>query len=74
MDPKYIVVEIQTMADGTVACLTTSYADRLQAESAWHSVMAAAALGTLPVHAAVLLDNCGSELLTSRYEHSAADE
>lgn len=73
-EPKYVVVEMQTGQDGKVACLVTSYDDRLQAESAWHSVMAAAAIGTLPVHAAVLLDNLGAELLTARYEHGAAGE
>ena len=59
---KYVIVEIQTMADGTVASLVTPKDDYYQAESTYHSVLASAALSNLPVHSAVLLDNEGGVL------------
>lgn len=73
MGPKYIVVEMQTNADGQVGVLATAYDDRVHAESAWHSVMASAAISSIPVHSAVLLDSFGAELLTAHYEHGQAE-
>jgi hypothetical protein len=70
MEKKYVVLEIQTMADGKVACLVTAYDDQMQAESAYHSVLAAAALSKLPRHAAVLLTSDGSVQVSQYYEHS----
>ena len=66
---KYILVELQTSADGTVGNIVTAYDSRDAAESAWHSVLAAAAVSTLPVHAAVLV-NARGEVVESRcYRH-----
>lgn len=69
MDTKYVVLEIQTMSDGQVACLATPYDSQLQAESSYHSVLAAAALSNLPRHAAVLLTSDGSVQMSQYYEH-----
>lgn len=69
MNETFIVVELQTYNDGNVGCLTTSFQDRNQAESAWHGVMAAAAVSTVPVHAALLVDSLGTVLLSAHYEH-----
>lgn len=66
---KYILIELQTNADGTVGNLVTAYDDLDQAESAWHSVLAAAAISTLPVHAAVLINNLGEVVESRHYEH-----
>lgn len=66
---KYILIELQTSADGTVGNIVTAYDSRDAAESAWHSALAAAAVSTLPVHAAVLINN-GGEVVESRcYRH-----
>lgn len=72
MDVKYIVIEIQTNADGTVGNLVTAHDTRNAAESAYHSVLAAAAISALPYHAAVLLTSTGSLLDTRCYEHGTA--
>lgn len=66
---KYIVLEIQTMSDGQIGNLVTAYADKNQAESAYHSVLAAAALSNLPKHAASLLSNEGYLLESKSYSH-----
>lgn len=70
MERKYVVLEIQTMADNQVACLTTSYDNQMQAESSYHTVLAAAALSNLPMHAAVLLTSDGSVQMSQYYEHA----
>ena len=57
---KYVVVEIQTFDNGTIGSLVTPKDDYYQAESTYHTVLAAAALSELPVHTAVLLDNEGN--------------
>ena len=59
---QYVVVEIQTNTDGTIGALVTPKADYYEAESTYHTVLAAAALSALPVHTAVLLDNQGGVL------------
>lgn len=69
METKYIVLEIQTMTDGQVACLVTPHGTQMQAESSYHSVLAAAALSALPRHAAVLLTSDGSVQASQYYEH-----
>ena len=69
MEKKYVVLEIQPMADGQVACLATPFDSQMQAESSYHSVLAAAALSALPRHAAVLMTSDGSAQASQYYEH-----
>lgn len=69
---KYILIELQTNKDGTVGNLVTAYDNLDQAESAWHSVLAAAAISTLSVHAAVLINNSGEVVESRHYEHGGA--
>lgn len=69
MDTKYVVIEIQTLSDGQISCLATPYDSQMQAESSYHSVLAAAALSNLPRHAAVLMTSDGSVQASQYYEH-----
>lgn len=64
---KYVTVELQTMQDGTVANITTCHDTRAKAESAYHTVLAAAAQSGLPAHACVLLDSDGNWLAGQCY-------
>ena len=66
---SYIVIEIQTNSDGTVGNLVNAYADRMQAEQQYHTVLASAAVSALPVHAAVLLTNDGRLIASQAYHH-----
>lgn len=66
---KYIVLEMQTNADGTVGTLLTSYDKLIEAESKFFSILSAAALSTLPVHTAMLLTNSGTMLRVETFEH-----
>ena len=66
---KYLVTEIQTMADGQVANLTSVFDDRMQAESSYHSILAAAAISQLPLHACMMYTNDGYLVMSANYVH-----
>ena len=71
---KYIVIELQTNSDGTVGNLVYAYDTQPEAESKYHAVLSAAAVSTIPVHAAVLMDNTGFFLERKSYKHEVAQE
>jgi len=56
---KYLVIEIQTNADGTVGTLVSSYDNRDEAESKYHAVLSSAYLSHLPSHAAIMITSEG---------------
>jgi hypothetical protein len=66
---KYLVIEIQTNADGTVGNLVFAYDDRNQAESKYHAVLAAAAISELPMHTCDLIQADGILLARQCYVH-----
>ena len=65
----YIVIELQTYDNGTVGNIVNKYDTLNEAESKWHSVLAAAAVSTLPVHAAVILTNAGTLIRSEYFMH-----
>lgn len=71
---KYLVIEIQTNADGKIGILTFSYDNRNEAESKYHSVLAAAAISALPMHSCDLLQSDGILLARQSYVHEQATE
>lgn len=62
---KFIVLEIQNGAN-----IVTTFDDRAQAESKYHTVLAAAAISEVEVHTAMLLTNTGNTLEAKCYLHS----
>lgn len=70
----YIVLEIQTNADGTIGSLITQHTALNDAESKYHEVLRYAAISRLPVHAAVLLNNEGMLIRSERYIHEQEAE
>lgn len=70
----YIVIELQTNSDGTVANLVTAYTDRNTAEQKYHLILSAAAVSQLPAHAAVLLTGDGRTLASQCYRHEEEPE
>lgn len=70
----YIVIELQTNTDGAVGNLVYQYASRDEAESKFHSILAAAAISALPVHAAVMLTNAGTMVRSEYYRHGEGSE
>lgn len=64
----YIVQEIQTSQNGTVALLPAIQREsKNEAESAYYSILAAAAVSTLPCHAAVIYTNNGNIIKHDAY-------
>lgn len=69
----YIVLELQTYADGTTGNIIWSYDSILQAESRYHAVLSAAAISQVPIHAAVILDERGEKLANASYDHPVSE-
>lgn len=67
----YMVLELQTTPDGAVANIITQHDTREEAESKYHTVLAAAAISALPLHAAVLMTSEGVTLENRYYEREA---
>ena len=65
----YIVIEIQTNPNGTVGNIVNAYATKDLAFQKFHTILAAAAVSTLPVHAAVILNNMGLQIAAQYFEH-----
>lgn len=70
---KYVIVEIQTMANGQIGALVTAKDDYYEAESTYHSVLASAAISNLPCHTALLCDNKGGVIHAQCFEHPQAE-
>ena len=68
----YLVIEIQTNTDGTVGNLISAYTERNLAEQKYYTVLAAAAVSTLPTHAVALLTNDGQPVMHAVYHHPVA--
>ena len=66
---KFLVTEIQTASDGTVAQITSVYDDRLHAESSYHTILAAAALSNLYMHAVIMYTSDGTSIMSGYYTH-----
>lgn len=67
----YILHEMQTTASGTALVPAQTFTDKNQAESAFHTALAAAAISSVTVHAVVLMDEHGNTIKRDFYEHSA---
>ena len=69
----YIVIEIQTNADGLVGTIVTQHESWQAAEAKYHTVLAAAAVSSLPVHAAVILTGDGNVVRGEHYTHGGEE-
>lgn len=63
----YIVIEIQVSEQGTAATITTAFEDYWMAQQKYHTILAAAAVGALPVHSAVILSPYGDAIAKQAY-------
>jgi hypothetical protein len=71
---KYLVIEVQTNADGKVSNLVFAYDSQLEAESKFHAVLSAAAISALPVHSCALMSNDCVLLKQGCYKHETIEE
>lgn len=66
----YIVLEIQTDEDGHAAILPPITKNTLaEAESVWHTILAAAAVSTLKYHTAMVIGPDGNVIYSQCYMH-----
>lgn len=69
----YIVLELQTTNNKT-AHIFWSYTDVNEAESKYHAVLSAAAVSSVEVHTAVMMDEYGQNVKSQYYVHTKKDE
>jgi len=67
----YIVIEIQVNGD-QVGTIVNKYGSRAEAESQYHTVLAAAAISSVQIHSATMLSASGKELMNQSYVHEVA--
>lgn len=70
---KYLVIEIQK-TDDTVATLVNSFDTINEAESKYHTVLAYAAVSSVHVHTAVLMNETGYVIKHESYDHTPEAE
>ena len=68
----YLVIEMQTNAGSGIATILTQKATMPEAESLWHTILAAAAVSSVEVHSASVLNEAGKQVLHQAYAHSAS--
>ena len=67
---KYIIIEIQKFADGTIAVPPIHTADTFfDASSTFHSICATAAVSEVPVHSVALLNETGQTFGLESFNH-----
>ena len=64
----YVVIELQAW-NGTVANIVTTHETEESAMSKFHTIMAAAAVSSVPVHSAVVLTEEGYPVRNESYRH-----
>lgn len=65
----FVVLEIQTLKDGSIATLTHTKYNREEAESTYHAALASGAISDLPVVCVILTDNYGNIISHQYYTH-----
>lgn len=66
---KYIVIELQTNANGTIGNLIWSFDNIDLAKSKYYAVLSAAAISNLPQHSCILIQNDGTLLKRECFIH-----
>lgn len=76
MTKDYILIELQLGFDGILGNIVTKLENKTeaQAESAWHSVMANAAISALHKHSVLLLNDQGDIIQKGCYIKEANNE
>ena len=70
----FIVIELQTNANGQVSNVVTAFLTIEQAYNKYFTILATAAVSSVPVHAATILNNFGEEIEHKAFEHKVVSE
>lgn len=65
----YIVMEIQTPAEGNPATIVTTHGSYEEAQQKYHQILAAAAVSSVAKHSAVVMTDDGFQTHRECYEH-----
>ena len=65
----FFIIEIQGYEDGTFAQIVTQKETKNEADAEFYRVLAAAAVSTLPIHSAAMIDHTGYEHNYKFYHH-----
>lgn len=65
----YIVIELQKSEDGKVANLVTAHNTLAEAESKFYTILASAAINSVPVHSAIIVSEEGFPVKHQCYKH-----
>lgn len=65
----YLVIEMQMWPDGSYHYIPTSYSDRMEAESKYHTILSASALAKHPRQGACILDENLNLVMGYVYQH-----
>lgn len=68
---KYLVIEIQTAADGAIAQLVTTHDTKAAAEQKYHQILSFAAVSDLAYHSVVILNGKGEWEKGETYDHTS---
>ena len=68
---KYLVIEIQTTAGGSVAQIVTIHDTKAEAEQKYHQVLSYAAVSDLAYHSVVILNAKGEWEKGETYNHTS---
>ena len=71
---KFVVIEIQKNLQGVISTLPYAFDEKKDAEAKYHQILSAAALTTLPCHAAVMLREDGIYLKSEAYSANVEPE
>ena len=71
---KILVTEIQKFPDGAMSTPSWAYDERNAAEAKYHTILAAAAGSSLPVHACIMFSEEGFPLKHECYKHDPVNE
>ena len=67
---KYIVIELQKHTeDADVSTIVATKNTKEEAESTYYSILASAAISTIPVHGAIIIDEMGNPIKNNHYTH-----
>lgn len=65
----FVVIELQTYESGAVGNIISTYDTLNEAEAKYHTILAAAAVSSLPVHSAFIVTNTGNVVRSEYYRH-----
>lgn len=68
-EKKYAVIEMQKQADGSLATITTDHNSLPEAQNKYFTVLAAAAISTVPIHTAMLVGEDGFQIARDSFVH-----